>query len=264
VGPVVRSEGFVFKNLHYCMLSYDFVVGKSKRVVERLSEWNVQIGAGHHRKTHSCMSQLEFNRMYFKASNVFQPISAPTSIPQAMHGIVRLLLEADTDSQIVELGTEQYFGEPTDGGSTEFYAWFVHNYGGHFVSIDSDPKVTRHAETELLARHGETPRTKLITGSSRDVQASDGQLWSLIHLSGRHNQGNEMNQVEAAIITLNDFIRVEPQLDETGLVVIDERREDVVFQGHSRYLVYYLLGRGYKPHLAGRFVIFARRNLVEA
>ncbi|MGE5466696.1 MAG: glycosyltransferase family 2 protein [Ignavibacteria bacterium] len=255
-GPVVRSNGKVFKNFHYSMLSYEAVLKKARNAEARLSDWNLKVGAGFHYKLNAAMSRLDFNRLFFQAANAVLPVAPPAVVTPEMHAIARLLLEADDDPFILELGTSWVGG---GSGSTQFYAWFVHNYGGRFRSVHGSAESAEGARLGLGTAMAKSGRTDFLTGSASDIEMIDRHPWDVLHIGGGSGQGDDQ---EAALQALNDFIRLEPQLAEGALVVTDTASAQIGNKGRSRYLAYYLLGRGFKPYAIGSATVFSQRALV--
>lgn len=252
-GPVVRSEGFVFKSLHYCHLSYEAVVAKSRAAAARLSEWNESVGAGFHRKLYAAMSRTEFNRKFFDTNNVLRPFPPPVEITPTTHLLAQLLLDTEREPSVLELGS----------GNFAFYAWFVHTYGGHFVSLLTDAGAAAQLEAQVKASYGTPVRTTLLTGTSADLAESSGK-WDLVHIDAGSVPEGADGQRRAAMETLEEFALVEPQLSEEAVVVAEMAGSPDGYGGRMRFLAYYLIGRGHQAFLSGNTVLFARRNLMEA
>jgi len=72
VGNVKFSEKEDFKLLHYKWLSYDYLTGKSKLASERLSDWNLEVGAGSHYEKFSKISMDDYINRYNISVNILE------------------------------------------------------------------------------------------------------------------------------------------------------------------------------------------------
>ncbi len=152
-GPVRRSEGFVFRNLHFRMLSHGHIVEKSRRAAARLSEWNQQTNAGFHYRQHAVMPMADYNRQFLGAANVVHPRLRPV-FDEAREQLFQFLCALPGPAQVLELGVD-----PEPGGWSDWAAWYQHAFGGALWSLETDALLRRHAEAERqrqsLAREGQ-------------------------------------------------------------------------------------------------------------
>ncbi len=69
-GNVKRSDGFIFKNLHYRMLSHQHIVEKSIKSAARLSDFNKANNYGFHYAVNSIMTYEQYSNQFNGAINV--------------------------------------------------------------------------------------------------------------------------------------------------------------------------------------------------
>jgi glycosyltransferase involved in cell wall biosynthesis len=247
-GPVKRSDSFVFKNLHYRMLSYEHIVEKSVRVAARLSDWNKQTNAGFHHSHYAVMSRPEYDAMFIPGINVVAPRLQPVMEQAVFAPLLQHLLALDHYVTIVELGAARAFG---NGGTTAWLAWYVHTYGGSLTTVDPDPLLRRHVayglQSNLLGRN-------VAVASPADPLPAGIELlvWNAADYLG---DADDRSQAQRA--ALDAFAAIEPQLRENAVVLLDGI-EDVRFGGKFQQVVPYLLARGYVARNSGSVIAFSK------
>jgi hypothetical protein len=259
-GPVVTSAAIEFKLLHYCMLSYESMVAKSRSAISRLSDWNRQTGSGAHRASHAEMSRLEFNLKFFTADNVIRPLPPPRAFSPATNTIAAEMLGQDLDVRILQIGLDRFSEPPAPGCSAEFYAWFVHCFSGEFVAVDPNEQAVRDTRRNLASRLGELPRTHIRRIDIQDLATLEGRQWSVVHFSAGRYDGDEGDLAEAAAETLDNFIRIEQKVAETAIVVVDHIDLTGPDNGHDRRLSGYLVRKGFTVFTFGRLALFIRHS----
>jgi len=252
-GPVRRSEGFVFKNLHYRNLSHAHVVEKSRRSAARLSDWNKQTNAGSHYRINAEMSRADYNRMFLKAFNVLNPRQRPPLRREAFEHLQEALLMRDREPLIVELGVATGFAQGGDSGSTEFFAWFVHSFCGRLLSVETQERRVRHARRELATRGLLGPRVAFAAELERGGPAID-----LLFIGSADYLGDENDLLDCARADLHRFTAIEPRLAADALIVLDGVLDEEDFEGQHGLLAAYLRGRGYAVRQAGLATVFAK------
>ena len=251
-GPVKRTETFVFKNLHYRMLSHQHIVEKSRRAAARLSDWNKQTNAGFHYRHHAEMSSADYNKQFLPAYNVVEPRERPVLQREAFELLQPQMLMQPDYLRIVELGTARGFGTGADSGSTEFFAWYVHSFGGWLDSVDAEPRAARHAQRELRAR-GLLGGRVCFAGTV----PAEGPI-DLLFIGAADHLGDDEDLFQDARRTLSDFTALEPRLAAGALVVLDGVQDESDFAGRHRLLAPYLIGRGYQIQQQGYTLVFAK------
>lgn len=151
-GPVRRSEGMVFRNLHYRMLSHQHIVDKSRRAAARLSDWNRQSNAGFHYRQHAVMPEADYNRQFLKAANVVAPRPRPPW-NEACERLFNRLGMRPAPAQLLDIGAG------SDAGWSAWCAWYSHGFGGGLHLLEADALLRRHWQAEIerrgLARDGQ-------------------------------------------------------------------------------------------------------------
>lgn len=148
-GPVRRSEGTVFRNLHFRMLSHAHIVDKSRRAAARLSDWNRQSNAGFHYRQHAVMPAADYNRQFLKADNVVAPRPRPPG-NEANERLYQRLGLRDARPQLLQLAAG---ADEASRGWTRWCAWYGHAFGGSHLLLEPDPRRRRHWQAEI-ARSG--------------------------------------------------------------------------------------------------------------
>lgn len=253
-GPVKRTDTLVFKNLHYRMLSHQHIVEKSRRAAARLSDWNKQTNAGFHYRHHAEMSSADYNKQFLPAYNVVDPRPRPVLQREAFEALQQLMLMREDYLRIVELGTARGFGSGADSGSTEFFAWYVHSFGGWLDSVDAEPRAARHARRELAARSLLSERAQFAS------ELPAGAPIDLLFIGAADHLGDEEDLFQNARRALSDFTALEPQLAAGALVVLDGVLDEADFGGKHSLLAPYLVGRGYLIQQKGYTLVFAKQQ----
>lgn len=142
-GPVQRSKGFVFRNLHYRMLSHAHIVAKSQRAAARLSEWNQQTNAGFHYRQHAVMPMADYNRQFLAAANVVQPRLRPVW-DEARQQLFDFLCGLPGPAQTLQLGDVDHW--------LAWSAWYQHAFGGCQWLLEPDARRMRHGQFDLRRR----------------------------------------------------------------------------------------------------------------
>ncbi len=259
-GPVKRSEGFVFKNLHYRMLSYGHFVAKSRRAAARLSDWNKETNAGFHYRLNAEMSQADYNKMFQTAYNVVHPRLRPTLQREAFDAVLQRLVAMDRDACILEYGTTRGFGAAADCGSTELFAWYVHSFGGRFCSVATDPLIQRHAARELDRRRLMGSRLQLVDAAGSPGSAFGAAAINLLLMNSSDYMGDDRDLAQAEREALNTFLDVESRLSSDALIVLDGVKDDPEDLGKFQLLVPYLIGRRYQALQEGCTAAYAKVN----
>jgi glycosyltransferase involved in cell wall biosynthesis len=247
-GPVKRSEGFVFRNLHYRMLSHDHIVQKSLRAAARLSDWNKQTNAGFHYRQNAVMPRADYNRMFVPAFNVVAPRRRPALQRPVFAPLVQHLIALDHDAVCVELGTD-----PANG-STELLAWYVHSYGGSLVTVEPEALLRRDAAHGLRTRL--LGRNVTVAAPGEPVPASI----DLLVCNAADYRGDADDRARCRQAALDAFAAIEPQLSAEAVVVLDGI-EDIWFGGKFQLLVTHLRTRGYAARNSGRMIAFSKTPL---
>ncbi len=253
-GPVKRSDTFVFKNLHYRMLSHEHIVQKSLRAAARLSDWNKQTNAGFHYRQNAVMPRADYNRLFVPAYNVVAPRARPALQRPVFEPLVQHLIALDHDAVIVELGAARRFGQGGDSGSTELLAWYVHSFGGRLTTVEAEPLLRRHVTYSLKAR---------LLGRNTAVAATGEPLPARIDLivgNAADYLGDADDRRACEQAALADFIALEPQLADDAVVVLDGI-EDAGYGGKFVLLAQHLLARGYAAQNSGYATAFSKAPL---
>ena len=111
-GPVKYSEGYELKNLHYKLLSLDYVLKKAKASFERLSDWNVATGAGHHYEQLARTGYEQFIDQFRQADNVFDPVNAELEHDLLAKFVVEVLVRQSLPPKRIALSDETKAGNP--------------------------------------------------------------------------------------------------------------------------------------------------------
>lgn len=253
-GPVRRSDTFVFKNLHYRMLSHEHIVQKSLRAAARLSDWNKQTNAGFHYRQNAVMPRADYNRMFVPAFNVVAPRERPALHRAEFEPLLRHLVALDNDAVIVELGAAPNFGKGGDSGSTELLAWYVHSYGGTLATVEPDPLLRRHVAYSLRQH---------LLGRNVTVAAPGDPLPARIDVvvgNAADYLGDEDDRRASRQAALDAFAAVAPALGPDAVVVLDGI-EGADYGGKFQLLAQHLLAQGYQAQGAGYTVAFAKTPL---
>jgi len=221
-GPVQRSDGFVFKSLHMCQLSYEHLTAKARLSLARLSDWNLQTQAGFHYHINAALTRAQYNAKHLQATNVVNPRPKPTLRRQAYDELLRHLLGLNTDPVVVELGAATGFGRSTDSGSTELLAWAVYNWGGRLHCLDTDPTRVRHARHELALRQllGESTVVDVLAPVTLAALPAAGV--DLVFLNDGDWLGDACDRVALQRRALDDFRLLEPALSPQALLAMDK------------------------------------------
>lgn len=256
-GPVKRSEAFVFKNLHYRMLSHQHIVNKSRRAAARLSDWNKQTNAGFHYRLNAEMTRSDYNNLFIAANNVVRPRLRPIFQRDVFDVLQGHLLALNQDACILEIGVASGFGASYDSGSTEFFAWYVHNFGGRFFAVDADPRLLRHARRELDARGLSVRQVSYLAHAQlSEVRCEQGLDLLFINSGDYLGDEKDLQQVEQTI--LDDFMKIGPHLTPHALVVLDGMRASIQSEGKFQKLVPYLLNCQYSVQQYGNVSVFSK------
>jgi hypothetical protein len=256
-GPVKRSEGFVFKNLHYRMLSYQHIVEKSRRSAARLSDWNKQTNAGFHYRKNAEMPREEYNRHWKNAFNVVNPRPRPQLQRPVLEDIVQHMLALDEDAVIVELGAARQFGRGGDSGSTEQLAWYVHSFGGQLQVLDQDAQVRRHVahclgERALMGKH-------VSTGAMAAGDTLPARI-DVLMCNDADFYGDAADRAAVQRRALESFQHVEANLSPEAVVVLDGC-EGSAFGGKHQLVAQHLQTRGYGCQRNGYTAVFSKSTL---
>jgi len=256
-GPVRRTPGFVFKSLHMCMLSYDIFQRKSARSAARLSDWNKQTNAGFHYRLNAGLSRAEFNAKFKAARNVVDPRPCPGPEGEAHAALREHLLGTALDARVLQLGVATGGGAADGGfghGWTAWLAWFVHEYGGHLVCADVDPKLLRHAQRELARTGLDSPRLSLVAATlpaalpaALPTELPSGEptgRYDLLLLSHEPVLGDASDIDAAQRQALLQFLDVQDRLAPDAWVVLAGGTEATLSRG--TLLRQLLAGRGWQ------------------
>ena len=254
-GPVKRSEGFVFKNLHYRLLSYQHIVEKSRRSAARLSEWNKQTNAGFHYRKNAEMSRADYNRHYLGSFNVVNPRPRPQVLRPVLEEVVQHMLALDEDATIVELGAARSFGRGGDSGSTEQMAWYVHSFGGRLQVLDNDAQVRRHVAYSLEQR--------ALMGKAVSAGGLGDPLPAHIDVlmcNDADYYGDAGDRAAIQRRALESFQHVEANLSPDAVIVLDGC-EGGNFGGKHQLVAQHLLSRGFAVQRGGYTAVFSKSTL---
>jgi hypothetical protein len=253
-GPVKRSDGYEFKMLHYCMLSYEAVVQKSMRSAARLSDWNKETNAGFHYRINAMMARSDYNRWFAAVANVLAPRERPSAQRTVIEPLLQYLIMLDEDAAMAELGAAPGFERGGDSGSTEQLAWYAHTFGGSLTTLEPNPLLRRHVTYSLALR-----------GLGRNVRLAQSTVelpaeLDLLFCNAADYLGDADDRRHHHQAALDAFIAVEPHLKDSALVVLDGI-EDASFGGKFLELVPYLQARGFMARNSGSTVVFSRQPL---
>ncbi|MES2264494.1 MAG: glycosyltransferase family 2 protein [Pseudomonadota bacterium] len=250
-GPVKRSDSFIFKNLHYRMLSHRHIVEKSRRAAARLSDWNKQTNAGFHYRINAEMQRADYNKMFVGASNVVEPRARPALQRAAFETVLQYLLALDDNAVVVEQSCMRGFGHGNDSGSTELLAWYAHSFGGALLCVEPDPLALRNAR-HVLAERG--------LGRHVELAATLPELPPRIDLllfNATDYLGDASDRAACERAALAAYEAYEARLGPQALVVLDGI-EGADFRGKYRLLAPHLLSRGYQLLRPGYTAIFSK------
>lgn len=251
-GPVKRSEGYVFKMLHYCMLSHEAVVQKSMRSAARLSDWNKETNAGFHYHLNAAMARADYNRWFADAANVLAPRERPVAQRAVFDPLLQALVMLDEDAVVAELGAAPGFDRGGDSGSTEQLAWYVHTYGGSLTTLEPEALLRRHVAYSLKLRG---------LGRNAVAAADAGALppaLDLLFCNAVDYLGDADDRARCREAAVAAFAAVEPRLKAGALVVLDGI-EDAGFGGKFQALVPYLQARGYVARNGGATIVLSKQ-----
>lgn len=255
-GPVKRSEYFVFKNLHFRMLSHGHIVEKSRRSAARLSDWNKQTNAGFHYRQNAEMPRSDYNKLFVHGANVVEPRPRPALQRAAFEAVLQHLIALDGNAVLVEQTSVRGFGHGSDSGSTELLAWYVHSFGGSLACLEADPLARRNAGYALQQR-GLLGRRVQLASALAEAPARVDLL--LVNASDYLGDANDRAACERA--ALDAFAPFEALLSPQALVVLDGI-EGADFSGKFRLLAPHLLGRGYQLQRKGYTAVFSKSTLL--
>ncbi len=256
-GPVTRSATFVFKNLHYSMLSHETMVEKSNRTNARLSDFNKQVNAGFHYQLNAAMSRAEYNRWFVDAIDAVTARPRPAVQRPVFEQVLQHLTMLDENAVIVELGVAPGFGRGGDSGSTELLAWYAHSYDGRLTSIEDNALLRRHAAYSLRARGLDLNATMAAPGDPLPARID------LLVANSVDYLGDADDRARCSQAALDAFRAVEPQLAADAVVVLDGI-EDGDAAGKFAHLVPYLRAQGYAARNGGYAVAFSKLPLKTA
>lgn len=250
-GPVRRSAGFVFKNLHMCMPSYRHVIEKSRRSAARLSEWNKQTHAGFHYALNAEMTRAQYNDKFLGAANVVAPLPRPPLRREGFDALRRALVRFDLDARILEVGTD------LDGsGSTEFLAWYVHDHGGRLLAVEGDGRRLRHARFELARRGLQSDRIVLDDATALPAAAARGERFDLVYFGAADQFGDAADRAAGQRQALLQFLDVAPRLAPGAIVALDAVPGRADDEGRFALLAALLRGRGWQAEHAVDTMLF--------
>jgi hypothetical protein len=256
-GPVKRSEGFVFKNLHYRMLSYQHIVEKSRRSAARLSDWNKQTNAGFHYRKNAEMPRTEYNAMFKNGFNVVRVRPRPVLQRAVLEDIVQHMMALDEDASIVELGAARNFGRGGDSGSTEQLAWYVHNFGGRLQVHESDAQVRRHVAFCLAQRALLGANVAVVEGGPG---ASLPDRIDVLMCNDADYLGDASDRAIVQRRALESFLGIESALSADAVVVLDGC-EGSEFGGKHQLLARHLLAHGFTVQRSGYTAVLSKSTL---
>lgn len=246
-GDVKRSVRAEFKNLHYKLLSFDYLTMKARKSDERLSDWNLKHGAGIHYKGLANQKNDEFIQMFKAADNVLNPVPMPSVYRDGFVPAFEDLLSRNHDSIIVEIGTQRYYCSNTDGGgSTHLFAWYINRYGGQLYSVDDNKINVDNGLRELKKRKLLSNNVHIVNDGCIDfIKGFRGKI-DLLYLNSRDYRGAECDLKESEEKMLQQFKFCEGLLAEDALVLVDGVTNDVTYEGCGRLLIPYLMEKNYK------------------
>lgn len=257
-GPVRRSAGFVFRSLHMSSLSYQHVIDKSSRSAARLSDWNKQTNAGFHYRINARMSRAEYHAKWQGAVNALHTVVRPTAQRQGLEAVLAALLQLDLDAQILEVGIAGGFGAWGDSGSTAFFAWYVHQFGGRLLSLETDARMRRHAQAELARAGLLSERVSLLAGAPGAEAALPGEPFDLVYFNAADDYGDAQDRVALRRQALLGFLDLEPRLAPHAMVAVDGLCGPQDREGKFSWLAQLLVGRGYQAQPLGDTTLFKR------
>lgn len=256
-GPVKRSEGFVFKNLHYRMLSHQYIVGKSRRAASRLSEWNKQTNAGFHYRLNAVMTDVDYNKMFIAAMNVLRPILSPMHRCSLLENLQTHLLALNSSARVLEMGVSL---EPAgDGGSTEFFAWYTQNFGGLFVASDYDRRLLRHTQRELESRGLDAGQVRYLPADDLS-QLNSKFSWNMLYMNCFDYFGDSEDLLWQENAALESFIRVVPYMEPGAWIVLRGIGASDQWTGKYKKLAPYLLQNEFVVQQVGDSSIFVKNS----
>jgi tetratricopeptide (TPR) repeat protein len=260
-GPVRRSAGTVFRNLHMCMPSYRHVIDKSRRSAARLSDWNKQTNAGFHYKLNAEMTRAQYNAKFLAARNALEDWPRPAQQRQGQDTILDALLQFDLDACILEVGIAGGLGAPSVSGSTPFFAWYVHQFGGMLTTVDADARRLRHARHELERQGMMSERVQLVTPETLTLDAAKGGGVDLVYFNAGEHYGDASDRRHGQRRALLQFLDLQPRLAQVGVVALDESPAALAAApdgGCFALLKPMLIGLGYAAEQHGDTTLFRR------
>jgi hypothetical protein len=260
-GPVRRSAGTVFRNLHMCMPSYRHVVEKSRRSAARLSDWNKQTNAGFHYKINAEMTRAQYNAKFLAARNALDDWPRPAQQRQGQDAMLGALLQCDLDARILEVGVAGGLGAPPDSGSSAFFAWVVHQFGGVLTTVDADERRLRHVRHGLEQQGLVSERVHLVTPESLNLDAADGYGVDLVYFNASGHYGDASDRRDSQRLALLQFLDLQPHLARLGVVALDEPAAALVAApdgGRFALLKPMLVGLGYVAETHSDTTLFRR------
>ena len=260
-GDVKRSARAEFKNLHYKLLSFDYLTMKARKSDERLSDWNLQHGAGIHYKGLANQKNEEFIQMFKAADNVLNSVPMPTVCRDGFVPTFEILLSKNHDSVIVEMETQSSYNSNCDGGgSTHLFACYVNRYSGSFYSVDRCKINVDNGLRELKQRKLLRGNTHIVNDEFANfIQNFHGSI-DLISMNPRDYRGSETDLKNSQEKMLQQFKYSEALLADDALVLIDGVIDDVTYEGCGKLLITYLMGKNYKL-LHGTYQFLFKREI---
>jgi len=259
-GNVKKSSYAEFKNLHYKLLSFDYLTIKAKKSNERLSDWNLQHGAGIHYKELADKTRDEFFRMYKAADNVLNFVPMPSVCRDGFVPAFEILLNREQDAVMVEVGTQRdYDGNNDGGGSTHLFAWYINRYGGELYSVDENRINVDNGLRELGDRRLLGKNINLVYGNTVEYLRSFGRSIDFMFFNSRNYRGTVSDLSAAELNVLQQFKCCEEFLADDAVILIDGVVNDVTYEGCGKLLIPYLMDKEYKL-LHGTYQFLFKRS----
>ena len=142
---------------------------------------------------------------------------------------------------IIEIGCIRETNDVGAGNSSEIFAWYVTNYGGKFTTCDISKsnidlcsmilKLKKYNNFKCVNKGG----IEFLT----EYCSIKNNLIDLLYLDGM--DADDKIYAESAKFHLDCFKLCEKNINDNGLILIDDNFNKITFQGKGYYLIPYLL-----------------------
>lgn len=253
-GPVRRSEGRVFRNLHFRMLSHAHIVDKSRRAAARLSDWNQQSNAGFHYRQHAVMTAADYNRQFLKAANAVAPRPRP-AWDAARERLFQRLSLLDHPPQLLQLAQGV---DAEEAAWTGWCAWYGHAFGGGQWLLEADARRRRHWQAQL-ARSGLVHEGQHAVAEPSGLRDALGeQRLDLVLVGPGHALGDDQDLRANAQAVAGALIDLLPLLADDAALLLHAPPVASEAEDPHQLLRPWLLSQGWAAEALGASTLYTR------